>query len=313
MVSVVGFGANNLGRKGAPTEDVEGATRAVRHALDLGINFFDCADCYGKTPGLAETYLGKALGKDRDKAVVVTKFGMDMQGVNGEDYGARGSRSYIMKAVESSLKRLNTDYIDLLYYHSPDGITPIEETLSALDALIKQGKVRYIGSSNFAGWQIADAAHTAADMGVEPFIACENHYNLIDRRAELEVIPAAEHFNLGVIPYFPLANGLLTGKYAKGSAPTGSRLSHTKQDLLDKTDFDQLNRFADFAKERDLTPVQVAFSWLASRPQVSSVIAGATTPEQLEDNATAVCWWPTPEDEAALGKIFPKPKRIALF
>lgn len=313
VVSVVGLGCNNLGRAGTATSTQEGANQVVHAALEAGITLFDVADVYGLEPGLSETMLGKALGKRRDEVILATKFGMDMKGVNGPDYGARGSRSYIVRAVEASLSRLGTDHIDLYQLHTPDLSTPIEETLSALDDLVRSGKVRYIGHSNMSGWQIAEAEFVARGLGVERFISSQNHYNLLDRRAELEVLPAADAYGLGVLPYFPLANGLLTGKYGKGHAPQGSRLTHSRQYLLRDTDFAQLDSFRDFAAQRDLTPVQLAFSWLASRPAVTSVIAGATRAEQVQQNAGAVRWRPTPEETEELNQIFPAAPRIALF
>ena len=312
-VSVVGLGCNNLGREGTASRTQEGADAVVHAALDAGITLFDVADTYGAEPGLSETMLGRALGSRRDEVVVATKFGMDVRGANGPDFGARGSRRYLTTAVEASLRRLGTDRIDLYQLHTPDPLTPVEETLDALDDLVRAGKVRYIGHSNLAGWQIADAEHTARARGGARFISSQSHYNLLDRRAELEVTPAAEHFGLGVLPYFPLASGLLTGKYSSGSAPEGSRLTHSRQFLLEEADLDQLRAFGDYARARDLTELEVAFSWLASRPAVTSVIAGATRPEQIAANAAAVSWVPTPDDEAELDEIFPAVPRVALF
>jgi aryl-alcohol dehydrogenase-like predicted oxidoreductase len=312
VVSVVGLGCNNLGRAGTVTRDADGANAVVRAALDAGITFFDTADCYGAEPGLSETLLGAALGRERDDVVVATKFGMDVGGLNGPDRGARGSRRYIVRAVEGSLRRLGTDRIDLLQLHTPDLGTPIEETLRALDDLVHAGKVLYIGHSNRAGWQIADAEHVARAIGTERFVSAQNHLNLLDRRAELEVLPAAEEYGLGVLPYFPLANGLLSGKYRRGEAPAGSRLTHSRRYLLETADWDQLERFAAFASERGMTEIEVAFSWLASHPQVSSVIAGATRPEQVAQNARAVRRLSS-EDLAALDEIFPPAPKVALF
>ena len=312
VVSVVGLGCNNLGRTGTVTRDADGATAVVRAALDAGITFFDTADNYGAEPGLSETLLGAALGRDRDDVVVATKFGMDVRGLNGPDRGARGARRYIVRAVEGSLRRLGTDRIDLFQLHTPDVGTPIEETLRALDDLVRAGKVLYVGHSNRAGWQIADAEHTARALGTERFVSAQNHLNLLDRRAELEVIPAARAYGLGVLPYFPLANGLLSGKYRRGEAPAGSRLTHSRRYLLEGADWDQLERFAAFARERGRTPLEVAFSWLAAHPEVSSVIAGATRPEQVAQNARAVHPL-SAEDLAALDVIFPPAPQVALF
>lgn len=312
-VSTVGLGCNNLGRANTATESQDATDAVVHAAIDAGITLFDVADTYGREPGLSETMLGKALGARRGDVVLATKFGMDAKGANGPDFGARGSRRYIVQAVEASLRRLGTDWIDLYQFHTPDPLTPIDETLAALDTLVRSGKVRYIGHSNRSGWQIAQAEYVARELGTERFISSQNHYNLLDRRAELEVTPAAEEFGLGVLPYFPLANGLLTGKYAPGHAPEGSRLSHTRTNLVNDADWDQLASFSAFAKERGLTEIEVAFSWLAAQPSVASVIAGATRPEQVRQNAEAANWVPTPEDLAELDGIFPAVPKVALF
>ncbi|WP_066301127.1 aldo/keto reductase [Arthrobacter luteolus] len=312
-VSTVGLGCNNLGRPGTATESQEGTDAVVHAAVDAGITLFDTADTYGAVPGLSEERLGKALGSRRSDVVLATKFGMDMKGVNGPDFDARGSRRYIMTSVEASLRRLGTDWIDLYQFHTPDPLTPIDETLAALDDLVTSGKVRYIGHSNRAGWQIAEAEFTARAAGSTRFISAQNHYNLLDRRAELEVTPAAEAYGLGVLPYFPLANGLLTGKYSSGSAPEGSRLTHSRTNLLQDADYDQLREFGQFAAERGLSEIQVAFSWLASRPSVSSVIAGATKPEQIRQNAEAASWVPSDKDLEELDRIFPQAPKVALF
>jgi aryl-alcohol dehydrogenase-like predicted oxidoreductase len=312
-VSVVGLGCNNLGRANTPTESQEGTDAVVHAALDAGVTFFDVADAYGREAGLSETMLGKALKGNRGDVVIGTKFGMDMKGTNGKDFGARGSRRYIVRAVEASLRRLDTEWIDLYQYHTPDHATPIDETLAALDDLVTSGKVRYIGHSNFAGWQVAEAEYVARQLGRSRFISTQNHYNLMDRRAELEILPAAEAYSLGVLPYFPLANGLLTGKYSAGKAPEGSRLSHTRTHLVNDADWEQLGRYGQFAKERGLTEVELAFSWLAAQPRVASVIAGATKPEQIRQNAEAVRWVPSQADRDELDDIFPTTPKVALF
>ena len=312
-VSTVGLGCNNLGRANTATESQEGTDAVVRAAVDAGLTLFDVADTYGREPGLSETMLGKALGGRRADVVVATKFGMDMKGASGHDFGARGSRRYILQAVEGSLRRLGTDWIDLYQFHTPDPLTPIDETLAALDTLVTSGKVRYIGHSNLAGWEIARAEYVARELGGERFISTQNHYNLLDRRAELEVTPAAEEFGLGVLPYFPLANGLLTGKYSPGHAPEGSRLSHTRKHLVHDADWDQLRSFSSFAKERGLTEIQGAFSWLAAQPSVAGVIAGATRPDQVRQNAASADWIPSEQDLAELDAIFPAVPKVALF
>jgi len=313
VVSRVGLGCNNLGRPGAATESQEGTDRVIGAALDAGITLFDVADTYGATPGLAEERLGKALGARRSEVVLATKFGMDMKGINGPDFDARGSRRYIRTAVEASLRRLGTDWIDLYQFHTPDPRTPIDETLSALDDLVREGKVRYLGHSNRSGWQIAQAEYVARALGVERFVSAQNHYNLTDRRAELEVLPASRELGLGVLPYFPLANGLLTGKYADGKAPAGTRLSTTRQHLLEDAVSPTLQAYSAFARARGVSEVTVAIGWLLAQDPVTSVIAGATSIEQVAANATADQWVPTADDLAELDALFPAPDRIALF
>ena len=288
----------------------EASRPVIKHALDSGINFFDTANVYSL--GRSEEILGKALVDyaKRDEIVLATKVhGRMHEGPNGGGL----SRKAILAEVENSLQRLGTDYIDLYLIHRWDYTVPIEETMRALDDVVRSGKVRYIGHSNRAGWQIAEAEFTARSGGYTRFISSQNHYNLLDRRAELEVLPASNAYGLGVLPYFPLANGLLTGKYTTGQAPTGSRLSHSRQNLLEKADFDQLSELADFAAARDLTPVQVAFSWLAAQAPVSSVIAGATRVEQIQQNAAAAAWKPTVEDLTELDRLFPREPKVALF
>ncbi|MFP5314155.1 MAG: aldo/keto reductase [Actinomycetes bacterium] len=304
-VSVVGLGCNNLGRPGTASESQRGAAAVVGAALEAGITLFDVADSYGRAPGVSEELLGRALGKSRDDVIVATKFGLDLKGLNGPDWGARGSRRYIVKAVESSLKRLNTEWIDLYQYHAPDPATPMDETLAALDSLVQSGKVRYIGHSNFAGWQVAEAEYVARQLGTTRFISAQNQYNLLERSVEREVVPAARAYGLGLLPYLPLANGLLTGKYAAGHAPAGSRLTHSRTNLLDQANWEQLADFSSYARARSLTELEVAFSWLASRPTVASVIAGATKPEQVHLNAGAARWVPSEADLEELDHIFP--------
>lgn len=302
VVSVVGLGCNNFGRK----LDLDGTRAVVHAALDVGINFFDTADIYGTPHGTSEEYLGAALRGRRDDVVIATKFGMDMEGMNGPDFGARGARRYIMRAVEASLRRLGTDYIDLYQMHEPDPGTPIEETLSALDDLVRSGKVRYIGNSNFSGWQIADADWTARSGGLTRFISAQNHYNLLHREVENEVVPACQRFGLGLLPYFPLANGLLTGKYRRGeAAPPGSRLAGGGRyaERLANARWDVIEAIEKYAQGRGLTMLQVAIGGLAAQPTVASVIAGATTPEQVRANAAAGSWQPSADDLAELRAI----------
>ena len=312
-VSAVGLGCNNFGRPRTATETLDGTRAVVDAALDAGVTFFDTADTYGARPGLSEELLGQALGSRRDDVVVATKFGMSMRGAAGADFDARGSRRYVVRAVEDSLRRLGTDRIDLYQFHTPDPRTPIEETLAALDDVVRAGKVLYVGHSNRAGWQIAEAELTARAAGTVRFVSAQNQYNLVDRAAELEVLPAAAAYGIGVLPYFPLANGLLTGKYAHGARPDDGRLVTTKPHLLESAPWEALARLGAFCEVRRISEVQVAFGWLLSRPQVSSVIAGATKPEQVRQNAAAGAWVPTAEDLAELDEIFPPAAKVAPY
>ena len=296
-VSAVGLGCNALGAT-VPEDRVPGVVGA---ALEAGITFFDTADTYSQ--GRSEQLLGRALGTHRDDVIIATKFGMDTHGLNGPDWGVRGSRRYIRRAVEGSLRRLGTDYIDLYQMHAPDPHTPIEETLAALHELVLEGKVRYLGSSNFSSWQVVDADWTARTGGLTPMISAQNRYNLLAREAEAELIPAAEHIGAGLLPFFPLASGLLTGKYRRGQeAPEGTRLVH-RPERLAGADFDTIEALQEFAAERDLSLVQVAIGWLAAQPAVGSVISGASRPEQVRANAAAGRWRPSPEDLETLAEL----------
>ncbi|GIF48429.1 aryl-alcohol dehydrogenase-like predicted oxidoreductase [Asanoa ferruginea] len=299
VVSVAGVGCNTFGRD----IDAHGAHDVVDAALEVGINFFDTSDTYGGPRHEAsERFLGAALKGRRDDVVVATKFGMSMSGINGPDRGARGARRYIMRAVEGSLRRLETDYIDLYQMHEPDRSTPIEETLSALDDLVTAGKVRYIGCSNFAAWEVADAAWVSKTRGWAPFISAQNHYSLLHRGVEAELVPACEKFGLGVLPFFPLESGLLTGKYRRGqAAPAGTRLTKERfARRLAEAPWDRIEAYQEYADERGLSMLTVAIGGLAAAPAVVSVIAGATTPDQIRANAAAAAWQPSAEDLAAL-------------
>lgn len=299
-VSVVGIGCNNFGRRC----DEAATAEVVRGALDAGINFFDTADIYGPR-GLSEEYLGKAIaGMDRDSLVIASKFANPM----GEGDLMKGaSRRYIVQAVEASLKRLGIDHIDLYQQHVPDRDTPIEETLRALDDLVASGKVRYLGNSNFSGWQIADADWTARHHGLHRFATAQNLYSLLDRRLEREVVPACQQFGLGILPYFPLASGMLTGKYHRGEdAPQGTRLAQWGERgkaALSDDNFDVVEKLEAFARECGHTLLELAMSWLASKPEISSVIAGATSPEQAAQNAAAASWRLNDEEMRTVNEI----------
>ncbi len=302
MVSTVGIGCNAFSRR----VDKDGVQEILDAAQDVGVTLLDTADTYGAQPGASEELLGLALRGRREEFVVATKFGMNMQGANGTDHGVRGSRRYIRRAVEASLARLQTDHIDLYQLHRPDPVTPIEETLGALTELVHEGKVRYIGCSNFAGWQVADADWTSRTAGHERFVSVQNRYSLLDRELEDEVGPAAERFGLGVLPFFPLEYGLLTGKYQRDSAaPEGSRaaLDPSRAAWLAEAEWDRIEAIESYAEQRGLSILDVAIAGLAAQPSVSSVISGATRGEQVRANAAALRWEPTEEELAQLNEI----------
>jgi aryl-alcohol dehydrogenase-like predicted oxidoreductase len=298
-VSLVGLGCNNFGGR----IDDEAARKVVDAAIEHGITLFDTADVYGNRGG-SETVLGQLLGPRRKDIVLATKFGMDM---NDAGTMKGGSRRYIMNAVEASLKRLKTDWIDLYQIHRFDPLSPIEETLRTLEDLIRQGKVRYIGCSNFASWQMADAQWTARDLGVAALASCQDEYSLLARGAERELIPAARHYGMGLLPYFPLANGLLTGKYKRNAPlPEGARMTRETQragEVLTDINWEKTEKLTAFCEERGKTLVELAFSWLAAQPVVSSVIAGATKPEQVAANVKAAEWALTGEELAQIDAI----------
>lgn len=296
-VSTVGIGCNAFGTR----IDGDRVQEIVDAAIDVGITLFDTADTYGR--GASETLLGEALNSRRNDVIVATKFGMDMHGANGPDWGARGSRRYIRTAVEASLRRLGTDWIDLYQLHRPDPVTPIDETLAALTELVAEGKIRYLGSSNLAAWQVVEADWTARTSGYSAFVSAQNKYSLLDRSVEDELVPACETVGVGVLPFFPLEYGLLTGKYRRGQgAPEGSRLAADSQAArLAEADWDEIERLERYAEERDLSLLQVAVGGLAAQPAVASVIAGVTSADQVRSNAAAGMWEPTADDLAELG------------
>jgi aryl-alcohol dehydrogenase-like predicted oxidoreductase len=298
MVSVVGVGCNAFGRR----IGVDAVRGIVDAADDTGVTFLDTSDSY--SIGQSEEMIGVALEGRRDRFVVATKFGSDMRGTNGVDHGARASRSYVRRAVEASLKRLRTDRIDLYQLHFPDPITPMAETLSVLSDLVREGKVRYVGCSNLAGWQIADADWIARTSGFERFVSAQNHYSLLHRSLEAEVVPAAERFGLGVLPYFPLEYGLLTGKYHRDQeAPYGSRARSGPSPWLEHADWDRIEALEKYAAARDLSLLDVAIAGLAAQPAVACVIAGATSGDQVRANAAAIRWQPTADDLTELDAI----------
>jgi aryl-alcohol dehydrogenase-like predicted oxidoreductase len=306
VVSVAGLGGNNFGRR----LDVDATRTVVDAALDAGITLLDTAESYGA--GRSEEFLGEALAGRRDQVVLATKFGHRGADMGyGAAAGAKGGRGYIMRAVEQSLRRLRTDYIDLYQIHTPDPATPIEETLTALGDLVAQGKVRYLGHSNFAGWQLAEAAGAARELGTTGFVSAQNHWSLLERGIQAEVVPAALHYGLGVLPYYPLANGLLTGKVRRGlPPPEGSRLAG-RPDHITGDKLDRVEKLADWAQQHGVTLLDVAVGGLAAQPGCSSVIAGATSPEQVKANAAAASWVPSADELADLDRIAPGPTASA--
>ena len=302
-VSLAGLGTNNFGMR----LDYDQSAAVVEAALDAGINFFDTADIYGG--GRSEEYLGRALGSRRQDVLIATKFAMPI----GEGTFTRGgSRHYIERAVAASLDRLGTDYIDVYQMHQPDPDTPIEETLEALTDLVRRGVVRYIGHSNFNGWQIADADWTARTRGLARFVSAQNEWSLLQRGVEAEVMPACRQFGLGQLPFFPLASGFLTGKYRRGAdLPEGTRLAAWQRAMPERiaaltadANFDTLEALERYAADHGRSILDLALSWLASDPAVSSVIAGATKPEQIEANvASTLAWRLTAEEFAEVDAI----------
>jgi aryl-alcohol dehydrogenase-like predicted oxidoreductase len=298
QVSVAGLGCNNFGMR----IDKEQTAAVVHRAIELGVTLFDTADIYGGTR--SEEFLGAALGERRKNVVVATKF----VGPVGEGALNRGaSRRHVFDAVEGSLRRLGTDWIDLYQIHFPDVTTPIEETLRALDDIVRQGKVRYIGCSNFSSWQVVEAQWTARTEHYTPLISSQNEYNLLDRRIERELVPACQEYGLGILPYFPLASGFLSGKYKQGEKPPeGTRIAAwgaRGEEILSERNFAILSGLERFAEQRGRTVLDVAVGWLASQPYVPSVIAGATKPEQVELNVMAAEWRLTAEEMSEVDAI----------
>lgn len=302
MVSVVGVGCNAFGDR----VDADGVRRIVDTAIEHGITLFDTADSYAD--GASEELLGAALRTRRDDVVLATKFGRGKS--QDQHHGAPGSRRYVRRATEASLRRLGTDHIDLLQLHRPDPITPVEETLQAMSELVQEGKARYIGCSNFTAWQLAQAAGVAAVAGTQPFVSAQNEYSLYNRAAEQELAPACEALGVGLLPYFPLAYGLLTGKYRRGeAAPEGSRLSSARQAArLETARWDRIDALQAYADERGVSLLQVAIGGLAAQPAVTSVISGVSRPEQIAANVEAGSWEPTVDDLVALDELRETPE-----
>lgn len=314
LVSAVGLGCNNFGRPGSATEEQSGTSRVLHAASDYGITFLDTAEMYGYSHGRSETMMGVALAGRRDRFVLASKFG-NAEAKNPELLDVpHGSRRYIRASVEGSLRRLRTDHLDLYQMHTPDPETPIDETLAALHELIDDGLVRFIGHSNFSAAQLLEA-ETAATAGEHPrFISTQNEYSLLVRNADSELIPAAVESGVGLLPYYPLYNGLLTGKFSREGGPADTRIMRQRPHLVDEAPWNSLERFAALVHERGIGMLEATIGWLLSRPAMGSVIAGATTVAQIAQNAAAAtAWQPTADDIALIDEVFPPapPPRVA--
>ncbi len=288
LVSTVGLGCNNFGRTGRVTQSPKGTDAVISAAVDAGVTLLDTADIYGSPATTSEALIGEVLGSRRDAVVLATKFGHATAsiGPESETWGPKGGRTYVRNACEGSLRRLRTDRIDLYQMHTPDPSTPIHETLEALNELVAEGLVRHIGHSNFDADQIAEADRVSVENGWARFVSAQNEYSLLAREVERSVLPAVVEHRLGFLPYFPLANGLLTGKYTRSGGPTETRLT-SRPEVLDGVDWEQLDAYRALCDDLGHSMTQVTFAWLLAQPGMASVIAGATTPEQVAENAAA--------------------------
>lgn len=305
MVSRVGLGCNNFGRPDSATSDLAGTRAVVDAALDAEVTFFDTADVYGAQKGLSESLLGEALQGRRDRVVLATKFGFDMGGAYGRDRGARASRRYIRMAVEGSLRRLGTDWIDLYQQHAPDPFTPIEETLDVLGDLVREGKVRYIGSSNFAGWQVTEAEFISRASRIPAFVSSQNEYSLLRRDIEREVLPAVNAYGLSLIPFYPLFNGLFTGNYSREDGPADGRILVSRPQVLEEVPWHAFEQYRAWCASQGMTMLEATFGWMLAQRGVASVIAGATTGDQVAQNAAAGATRLTAMQEAEISSFFP--------
>ena len=309
VVSAVGLGCNNFGRPGSPTEDQSGTDAVIHAAIDAGITFFDTADLYGYAFGRSEEMMGRALQGRRDDIVLATKFGHPDSDTPASYRGSRGSREFIRASIEGSLTRLQTDHIDLYQMHVPDPAVPISETLGALHELVGEGKVRHIGHSNFSAAQMEEAARVADEMGVTPFISAQNELSLLNRETDLAGTPAAARLGLGMLPFFPLANGLLTGKFTRNHFPADSRIMRQRPHVAEQANWDALDAYRALCNEWGVSMLEATFGWLLAHHPIASVIAGATTPDQVRQNAAAgAVFAPTSEQNAQIETLFPLPR-----
>lgn len=311
MLSIIGLGCNNFGRKGARTETIDGTREVIDAAIESGINFFDTAEMYGNPPGASEELMGEALrSHDRESIVLASKFGHQGVHANGaEMWGPKGGRTYIRNALDASLRRLQTDYLDLYQMHNPDPHVPIAETLEALCELIDEGKVRHIGHTTFSAEQLAEANEIAASHGLIPFSSAQNEYSLLVRDVESGILPEVQRAGMGFLPFFPLANGLLTGKYTEADRPAGSRLVQIMPEMLEAVDWRQLKDYQELCDEHGVTMLEATFAWLLAQDSLTSVIAGATTAEQARANAAAGTTTLRDDVLTAIGELFPPTPR----
>jgi aryl-alcohol dehydrogenase-like predicted oxidoreductase len=303
-VSAVGLGCNNFGRPDSATETQEGTNAVIFEAIELGVTFFDTADTYGYPHGRSEELMGVALEGRRDQVVLASKFGHVDADVGIDASLPKGSRGYVRKAIDASLTRLRTDRIDLYQIHTPT-VTPIEETIAALDELVTEGKVIAYGHSNFSAIQMREAAEATQRLGVAPFVSSQNEYNLLERGIERDVLPTVIELGLGFLPFFPLASGLLSGKFTRTERPADTRIMRIRPHVAENAPWDTIEQYERFCTARGVTMLQATFAWLLAQPGLSSVIAGVTSPEQLRQNvAAASAWSPTPEEIAEISRIF---------
>ena len=306
LISAVGLGCNNFGREDTPTFSEEGTAEVMSAAIEAGISFFDTADIYGAEFGLSERLMGPVVAVARERMIIATKFGHTEYESPLAHLGPGGSRAYIRASIDQSLERLQTDYIDLYQHHTPDPRVPIEETLEALNELIDEGKVRHIGHSHYSGQQARRAQSVAKRLGLKKFVSAQNEYNLTTRAAEKDIIPAAQDMGLGFLPWFPLNNGLFTGKFTKDGGPENSRIMRDRQHVHAEAPWGAMDKFANFCKERRITMLEATIGWLLAVPGMSSVIAGATTAAQVRENAdAAISWSPTTREFNQIAALFP--------
>lgn len=303
-VSVVGLGCNNFGRPGSLTETQDGTDAVIDAAIDLGVTLFDTADIYGVPVGTSERLMGESLKGKRDRVVLATKFGHDQFDTGLLPGVPKGSREYIRASIDASLARLQTDHVDLYQQHVPDPVTPIEETLGALDELVWEGKVLHIGCTQFSAEQLTAADAAARALGTARFISAQSQYSLLERSVEADVLPAARALGLGFLPFFPLHNGLLTGKFTRTQRPADSRIARQRPQVADDAPWDVLERYAAWCATNGVSMLQATFGWLLAQPGLTSVIAGATRPEQVAQNVAAATWQPTAGQLEEISAIF---------